>query len=64
MGLQWSRDRAQKKRTGIKRAEMMRKGLRMALGKVRRKGLHCPPLVRFSGFVFFLFNRILLFSVI
>ena len=37
---------------------MMRRGPRMALGKVRRKGLHHPSSIRFSGFVFSLFNRI------
>jgi len=48
-------------KTRRRRAEMMRRGLRMAPEKVMRKRLcHLPP-VRFSGFVFSLFNRIFYF---
>ena len=61
MGPQWSRDGVQKKRTERRKVEMTRRGPRMALGKVRRKRLYCLPLVRFSSFVFFLFNRIFYF---
>jgi len=39
LGLQWNRDRFWKERTGRRRAEMKRKGLRMAPEKVRRRGL-------------------------
>ena len=46
MGLQWSRDRAQKKRMGRRRAEMTWRGLRKTPEKFRRKGLCCLPLVR------------------
>jgi len=62
LGLQWSRDRALKERTKRRRAEMERRGLRMAPGKVRRKGLcHPPParivslLIEFYLFIYFYF---------
>ena len=38
---------------GKRRVEMKRRGPRMALGKVKREGLHCLPLVRIV-FLFFL----------
>jgi len=38
-------DGVQKKRSGRRRAGMIQKGPRMALEKVRRRGLRCPPLV-------------------
>jgi len=43
LGLQWSGDGAWKKRAGRRRMEMTRRGPRMALEKVKRRGLHCPP---------------------
>ena len=43
LGLQWSRDGAQKKRVGERRTEVTRRGLRMALGKIRRRKLHRLP---------------------
>jgi len=46
LGPQWSKNGVQKER--------MRRGLRMAPEKVRKKGLYHPPSVIFSGFVFFL----------
>ena len=39
---------------------MIQRGLRMALEKVRRRGLHCPPPVRLVV-SFFFFNRIFIF---
>jgi len=57
LGLQWSRDRAQKKRVGRRRMEMKRRGPRMAPEKVRRRGLHHPPPISILV-LFFSFNRI------
>jgi len=44
-----------------RRAGIKRRGLRMALEKIRRKGLRHLPLVRSSGFVFPSLNRIFYF---
>ena len=56
LGLQWNRDEAWKERTRKRRAEIKRRGLRMALGKVKRRGLcHLPPIrivVLFFVFIF------------
>jgi len=51
LGLRWSGDGAWKERAGRRRIEMKRRGLRMALEKVRRKGLHHQPPVRSSSFL-------------
>ena len=55
MGPQWSRDGALKKRMRRKKAEMRRRGPRMAPGKVKRRGLHYLPPVRLVV-LFFFFN--------
>ena len=46
MGLQWNRDGVWEERIGRRRAEMKRRGPRMAPGKVKRRKLHYLPLVR------------------
>jgi len=46
LGPRWSRDGAWKERAEERRMEMKRRGLRMALEKVRRRGLRCLPPVR------------------
>jgi len=46
LGPQWSGDGVQKKRTERWRVEMKRRGPRMALGKVKKRGLYCLPSVR------------------
>jgi len=53
LGLQWNGNRARKERTGRRRAEMRREGLKMAPEKVKRKGLYCLPPIRSSDFIFF-----------
>ena len=59
MGLQWSGDGAQKKRMERKKAEMKKGGSRIALEKVRRRGLHCLSpvsiVVLFSLFLIIIF---------
>jgi len=52
---QWSRGRVQKERTGKRRAEIKRRGLRMVTGKVRRRGLCCPSFVQIVVLFLFLF---------
>jgi len=42
LGPQWSGGGVWKERTGKRRAEMKRRGLRMVSEKVRRRGLRCP----------------------
>jgi len=49
---QWNRYRAWKKRTRRRIAKMIRKGPRMALGKVRRRGLHHLPSAKIVCFFF------------
>ena len=46
MGLQWSRDRAQKEKVRRRRMKITRRGLRIALEKVRRRVLYYLPLAR------------------
>ena len=60
LGPWWSGDGAWKKRAGRKRMEVTRRGLRMALEKVRRRGLCCLPLV--SILVLF-FNRLFIIII-
>ena len=56
LGLRWSRDRAWKERTRRRRVEMKRRGLRMVLEKVKRRGLcHLPP-IRIVFCFFLIFN--------
>jgi len=50
-------------RTGRRRAEMKRRGLRIALGKVRRRELYCLLSVRLS-FVFIIILLVNFFFVI
>ena len=55
--IQWNGDRVQR-RVRLKRIYMIRRGLRIAPGKVKRRGLHCLPLVSilvFSSKFFILF---------
>jgi len=52
--LQWSGDRVQKGRTGRRRAEMKRRGLRIALEKVKKRELYHLSPVRLV--VLFYFN--------
>jgi len=47
-------------RTGRRRAEMKRRGLRIALGKVRRRELYCLLSVRLS-FVFIIILLVIFF---
>ena len=61
MGPQWSGDRAQKKRTGRRRAKMMQRGLRMASGKFRRRELYHSPSVSIVVLFSLLLNRIFIF---
>ena len=54
-----------RRRARMRRIEIKRRGLRIALEKVRRGGLQCPPPVSILV-LFFLFNRLfinILFSV-
>ena len=57
MGPQWSRDRALKGRTRKRKAKIRRKGLRIAPGKVERKGLYHLSLIRLGVLLinFFIF---------
>jgi len=55
LGPQWSRNGALKKRMRRKKAEMRRRGPRMAPGKVKRRGLYYLPPVRLVV-LFFFFN--------
>jgi len=57
---QWSGGRAWKKRTERRIADMKRGGPRIALEKVRRRGLCYLPLVSIVV-LFSLFNRIFIF---
>ena len=64
MELQWSRGEVQKERTGKRRADMKRRGPRMALGKVRRRGLCRPPPARIVVLFFiFIFIVISFFAI-
>ena len=54
--LWWSRDIIKKERMGRQRAEMKRRGLRVALEKVKRRRLYCLFSVRIMVFV----NKILI----
>ena len=40
----------------LKKIEMTRRGLRMALGKIKRRKLHCLPLISIVVLVNFLNN--------
>ena len=46
-----------------RRVEMTRRGLRIALGKVRRKGLYCPPSIRLVVLFFFILIVIFFFVI-
>jgi len=61
LGLQWNGNRAWKERTRKSRIEMKRRGPRIALGKVKRRGLHYPSLVKIVVLFFFplIFNSVL-----
>jgi len=54
LGLRWSGNGDWKERVGRRRTEMMQRGPRMALEKVRRRGLRHPPPVSILV-LFFLF---------
>ena len=61
VGENWGHNGAEME-LGRKRAEMKRRGLRMVLGKVKRRGLHCLPSVRLMV-LFFYFNCYFLFVI-
>ena len=62
MGPQWSEDRVWKEKTGRRKVEMKRRGLKMALGKIKTRGLYCLPPVRIV--VLFLILIVIFFFVI
>ena len=58
MGLQWNGDGAWKEKTRKRRAEMRKRGLRIAPGKVRRRELCCLPPARIVVLFCFVFISI------
>jgi len=54
LGLQWNGDEVQRRRVKLKKMEIMMRGLRMALGEVKRRGLHYLPPVSIVVFFNFL----------